>query len=376
MQLLAQIRREIAALPPPDPQARRRRPEAQARAGQARASCCKLLAEIEKRINDENARPKKRYISPATREEVYAIYYDSAAPQIEDRGTRNFPELAGTQAVRRADDDRHRQLRRPRASTPRSWSPRAIAPLDRRAQAIVRAAGAVRPLQRRDARAGRPDRRRLALQVHARRDAGNHADATDERGTRCDRYCVLGNPVEHSQSPWIHARFAAADRRSASHYGRGWCPLDGFAAAVRAFAAGGGTRLQRHRAVQVRGAARWPRSCSAARGAGRRRQHPALRRATAGSPTTPTASAWCATSSTTPASRWPAADVLLIGAGGAAAGVLGPLLDGRPRRVVVANRTPDKAPALVQRHAALARAHGVDAGRRRRWTTPAAASTW
>ena len=55
----------------------------------------RLLAEIEKRINDENARPKKRYISPATREEVYAIYYDALRRKIEARGTRDFPEHQG-----------------------------------------------------------------------------------------------------------------------------------------------------------------------------------------------------------------------------------------------------------------------------------------
>jgi protein TonB len=43
----------------------------------------------------ENARPKKRYISPATREEVYAIYYDSLRRAIEDKGTENFPEVSG-----------------------------------------------------------------------------------------------------------------------------------------------------------------------------------------------------------------------------------------------------------------------------------------
>ena len=48
-------------------------------------------------------------------------------------------------------------------------------------------------------------------------------------------------------------------------------------------------------------------------------------------------------------------DVLLIGAGGAAAGVLGPLIEARPRRIVVMNRTPGKASSLVQRHHALAR---------------------
>jgi protein TonB len=53
------------------------------------------LAEIEKRINTENARPKRRYVSPATREAVYAIYYDRLRRKIEDRGTRDFPEVAG-----------------------------------------------------------------------------------------------------------------------------------------------------------------------------------------------------------------------------------------------------------------------------------------
>lgn len=46
-------------------------------------------------MNEENARPKKRYISPATREEVYALYYDNLRRRIEDRGTRSFPEYQG-----------------------------------------------------------------------------------------------------------------------------------------------------------------------------------------------------------------------------------------------------------------------------------------
>jgi protein TonB len=94
MVMLAQLQRMLAAMPPPDPQQDKKNPEAMAREDKRR-QLVKLLAEIERRINEENARPKKRYISPATREEVYAIYYDGLRRKIEDRGTQNFPELAG-----------------------------------------------------------------------------------------------------------------------------------------------------------------------------------------------------------------------------------------------------------------------------------------
>ena len=93
-QLLAQIRREIATLPPPDPRRDNGTPQDR-ELDERRRQLLRLLAEIEKRVNEENARPKKRYISPATREEVYAIYYDSLRRRIEDRGTRNFPEVNG-----------------------------------------------------------------------------------------------------------------------------------------------------------------------------------------------------------------------------------------------------------------------------------------
>jgi periplasmic protein TonB len=92
--LLAQLKKTLAAMPPPDPKQPRNTPEAQAREDKRR-QVVKLLAEIERRINEENARPKKRYISPSTREEVYAIYYDGLRRKIEDKGTTNFPEIAG-----------------------------------------------------------------------------------------------------------------------------------------------------------------------------------------------------------------------------------------------------------------------------------------
>ena len=93
-QLLAQIRRELALLPAPDPQREQGNPD-EAAQEERRRQLVQLLAEIEKRVNEESARPKKRYISPATREEVYALYYDQLRRKIEERGTRNFPENQG-----------------------------------------------------------------------------------------------------------------------------------------------------------------------------------------------------------------------------------------------------------------------------------------
>jgi periplasmic protein TonB len=92
--VLAQVRKKLASMPPPDLQAVNPSKESIERE-RKRQAMVKILAEIEKRINEENARPRKRYISPATREEVYAIYYDDLRRKIEDRGTSNFPEAGG-----------------------------------------------------------------------------------------------------------------------------------------------------------------------------------------------------------------------------------------------------------------------------------------
>jgi shikimate dehydrogenase len=53
------------------------------------------------------------------------------------------------------------------------------------------------------------------------------------------------------------------------------------------------------------------------------------------------------------------AHVLLVGAGGAAAGVMGPLIAARPAKVVVANRTLERADSLCGRHEEHAATHGV-----------------
>lgn len=92
--LLAQLKKQLALLPVPDVNHPSSNPEVQAQE-EKRRQLSKLLGEIERRITQENERPKKRYISPATREEVYAVYYDQLRQKIEAKGTVNFPEAAG-----------------------------------------------------------------------------------------------------------------------------------------------------------------------------------------------------------------------------------------------------------------------------------------
>ena len=137
--MLTQVKKLLAALPPADPKEASDNPEAQAREDKRR-QLVKLLAEIERRVNEENARPKKRYISPATREEVYAVYYDGLRHKIEDRGTENFPEMGGKKLygaltmILTVNFDG-------RVVATEVVEPSGNPALDRRAQAIARSAG-------------------------------------------------------------------------------------------------------------------------------------------------------------------------------------------------------------------------------------------
>ncbi|MDP3193014.1 energy transducer TonB, partial [Rhodoferax sp.] len=92
--MLAQIRKQLASYRVNETPETKRTQDEQERE-ERRLALVKVLAEIERRINEENARPKKRYISPATREAVYAVYYDHLRRSIEDRGTVNFPQANG-----------------------------------------------------------------------------------------------------------------------------------------------------------------------------------------------------------------------------------------------------------------------------------------
>ena len=93
-QIMAQVRQQLAAMPKPDPLQLASDPQAQAQEDR-RQQLSKLLAAIERRVQEENSRPRKRYLSPATLGVTYAQYYDAMSRKIEARGTANFPQVAG-----------------------------------------------------------------------------------------------------------------------------------------------------------------------------------------------------------------------------------------------------------------------------------------
>ena len=164
-----------------------------------------------------------------------------------------------------------------------------------------------------------------------------------------DHYGVLGNPVAHSRSPAIHARFAELTGQ-AMDYGRLLVPLDGFSSTLRQWMADGAsgcnvtvpfkfeafklasTATERAQLAQAANTLRFNKAGIEADntdgiGLVNDIQH---------------------NGGISLAGR----DLLLLGAGGAAAGVLGPLLAAGPRRIVLANRTHARATELVARHAA------------------------
>jgi protein TonB len=52
-------------------------------------------AELSERIEEQNKRPRKTYITPSTRAVGYAMYYNQMSKRIEDVGTLNFPQKHG-----------------------------------------------------------------------------------------------------------------------------------------------------------------------------------------------------------------------------------------------------------------------------------------
>jgi shikimate dehydrogenase len=164
-----------------------------------------------------------------------------------------------------------------------------------------------------------------------------------------DRYAVIGNPIAHSKSPEIHAAFARQTGQDMS-YGRLQAPLDGFAATLAQFARNGGQGAN----VTV------PFKLEAFALA---REHSA-RAERAGACNT---LAWRGTHwfgdntdgvglvrdlAINVGAALAGRDILVLGAGGAARGILGPLLATAPRSLVISNRTAARAEDFARHFAA------------------------
>jgi len=94
MQLLTLTKARLAAMPKLDPRRKANNPDAIAQEN-LRQQLSKQIAAIERRIQEENSRPRKRWLSPATLGSTYAAYYDNMRQKIEERGTQDFPQVAG-----------------------------------------------------------------------------------------------------------------------------------------------------------------------------------------------------------------------------------------------------------------------------------------
>jgi shikimate dehydrogenase len=159
-----------------------------------------------------------------------------------------------------------------------------------------------------------------------------------------DQYAVIGNPVEHSLSPQIHAEFARVTGQDLA-YGRIFAPRDGFREAVLAFRAAGGKGLNvtlpfKHEAWRLATV-----RSGFALVAGAVNTLSFQGESIVGHNTDGIGLVRDLTRNLRVAVR--AKRVLLMGAGGAAYGVMESLLREQPETVVVANRTLEKAIALV-----------------------------
>lgn len=169
--------------------------------------------------------------------------------------------------------------------------------------------------------------------------------------TQRDRYAVFGHPIGHSLSPRIHGWFAEQTGQAVV-YEAIEAPLHGFEGAMRAFFAAGGRGA--NVTVPFKGEA-----CALAD-----HRDPAAERAGAANTLRVEADGRVAAFNTDGvglirdlqgrlACCLEGATVVMLGAGGAAAGVIEPLLESGVARLVIGNRSPARAVQLVDRFAEL-----------------------
>ncbi|MCZ8254839.1 MAG: shikimate dehydrogenase, partial [Polaromonas sp.] len=164
-----------------------------------------------------------------------------------------------------------------------------------------------------------------------------------------DQYYVLGNPIAHSKSPLIHARFAELTGQTLQ-YERLLVPLEAFAATLAQLALGGvkGCNVTVPFKLEAfEAATTLTDRAQLARAANTLRLEGGAIHAD-NTDGVGLVNDIQNNAGVSLAGR----DVLLIGAGGAGAGALAPLLAAGPRRLVLVNRTRAKADALVDSHKA------------------------
>jgi shikimate dehydrogenase len=173
-----------------------------------------------------------------------------------------------------------------------------------------------------------------------------------------DRYAVFGHPIAHSKSPQIHAAFARQTGQDMT-YEAILAPKDGFAASVAAFVAAGGRGANVTVPFKEEACRLAERLSSRARLAGAVNTLNFEAAGIVGDNTDGaglvadlTRNLHCALGGRR---------ILLLGAGGAARGVIAPLLDQQPAALVIANRTVSRAQELAALFDRGVRACGFDA---------------
>lgn len=143
MRLLTQLKAELSDLTREEAGDASNALDRQARE-ERKQQLTRQLSQIEQRVEQTQGAPRKRYISPATKETVYALYYDKLRRTIEMQGTLNFPQARGEKLYGKLTmvitvNSQGELLHTEVASSSRNPL------LDERAVAIVRSAGPFDP---------------------------------------------------------------------------------------------------------------------------------------------------------------------------------------------------------------------------------------
>ena len=170
-----------------------------------------------------------------------------------------------------------------------------------------------------------------------------------------DVYAVAGNPISHSKSPSIHARLAEQSKQKI-HYGRLQPGLDEFKVAATAFFANGGKGMNVTVPFKLDAQSFADELSPRARLAGAVNTLSIENGKIFGDNTD---GAGLVRDLLAQGIQLQGARILLLGAGGASRGVLGPLLAQSPKELLIANRSHSKADELVRIFSPLAQSHQV-----------------